>query len=376
LAITVPDKHVFTLDGAHRIGVDFAGHCQGSVEKFLRIKRLIEAVYAGGAVGVRLDIGSGSVAIPSDPNRMWVFYSSAESLRIPDWIDVVHADDFRSCPNLREVIAGLQREIGGFRDCGQLQRVELSRSVEVIGRGAFSADKDGCHVFIAGKGAQKEEKCQAALSGIISYLTAKCGGNVHDRGVVEVTASSVFDIHYPQNTTDLGTEFSYFCSENQPGQWICMDFKTVRIEPPHYTVQSRCKFSHSGGRLKNLAVENSDDGASWTEIDRRENNSDLNREWAVKTLAVSRSGSFGRIRLRQTVPNHWGDNELALTAFELFETVAGLRDDFLKFCFPTAPMFPFTWGPFNGVISRLTAKCGGNVHDKGAVEITASSTEK
>jgi hypothetical protein len=32
---------------------------------------------------------------------------------------------------------------------------------------------------------KKEEKRQIALSGIISYLTAKCGGNVHDRGVVD-----------------------------------------------------------------------------------------------------------------------------------------------------------------------------------------------
>jgi hypothetical protein len=109
----VSDKHVFTADGGHRICVDFAGDCQGSIETFLRIKRLIEARYAGAAVGIRLDIGSGSVAIPIDSNRKLVLYSSAKSLRIPDWIKVVRADDFRFCPNLREVIAGLQREIGG-----------------------------------------------------------------------------------------------------------------------------------------------------------------------------------------------------------------------------------------------------------------------
>jgi hypothetical protein len=43
LEVAVPGKHVFTPDGAPRIGVDFAGDCQGSVETFLRIKRLIEA---------------------------------------------------------------------------------------------------------------------------------------------------------------------------------------------------------------------------------------------------------------------------------------------------------------------------------------------
>jgi hypothetical protein len=244
---------------------------------------------------------------------MLVLYSSVESLRIPDWIDVVHAADFRSCPNLREVIAGLQREIGGFRDCQKIERVVLSRSVEVVGRGAFGADEDGCHVFIAGdeswlwrrrrgchvfiagKGPKKEENRQIALSGIISYLTAKCGGNVHDKCVVEITASSVSGTDYAQNAGDLEDEWSSFESENKPGQWICLDFKTLRIEPTHYTIRT---YGWEPRHPKSWAVEGSDDGALWTEIDRRKNNSDLNDRRVVKTFAISRSGSFGRIRLR------------------------------------------------------------------------------
>jgi hypothetical protein len=106
LEITLPEKHVFAPDGAHRIGVYFAEDCQGSVESFLRIKRLIEARYGGASIGICLENRSGSVAIPVDSNQRLVFFSSAESLRIPDWIEVVHADDFRFCPNLRGVIAG------------------------------------------------------------------------------------------------------------------------------------------------------------------------------------------------------------------------------------------------------------------------------
>jgi hypothetical protein len=247
LEVAIPGTHVFAPDGAHRIGIDFAEDCQGSVETFLCIKRLIGVRYAGVAVGVRLDIGSGSIAIPTDSNRMLILYSSAESLRIPDWIKIIHADDFRFCPNLREVIAGLQREIGGFRDCRKLERVELSRSVEVVGISAFNTDEDeggssaearrarrplfltvgdeswlrkrrrGCHVFIAGKGAKKEEdeNRQFALSGIVSHLTTKCGGNVHDKGIVEITASSVSGTAYPQNSANL-EDNSWFWSENEP----------------------------------------------------------------------------------------------------------------------------------------------------------------
>jgi hypothetical protein len=148
----------------------------------------------------------------------------------------------------------------------------------------------------------------------------KCGGNVHDKGAVEITASSVL-YGKPQNAADFGDKDLYFLSQEKPGQWICWDFKMLRIEPTHYTIRT-----HSGpSYLKSWAVEGSDDGASWTEIDRRENNSDLNANLSVKTFAVSRSGSFPRIRLRQTGPNHRGDNCLVLRAFKVFGAVAGLQ---------------------------------------------------
>jgi hypothetical protein len=72
LEVVVPGKHIFTTDGAHRIGVDFAEDCQGKVETFLGIKRLIEARYPGGAVGIRLDIGSDSDRLKSDVGSLLV----------------------------------------------------------------------------------------------------------------------------------------------------------------------------------------------------------------------------------------------------------------------------------------------------------------
>jgi hypothetical protein len=159
----------------------------------------------------------------------------------------------------------------------------------------------------------------ALFNGVISHLTAKCDGNVHDKGAVEITASSVSGTHYPRNAADL-ERCSWFSSKNEPGPWICLDFKTVRIEPTHYTI-----LAGNWTFLKSWAIEGSDDAVSWTEIDRRENKSDFNHPKAVKTFAVSRSESFGRIRLRQTDPNHSGGNCLLLKAFELFGAVAGLQ---------------------------------------------------
>jgi hypothetical protein len=84
LEITVPGKHVFIPDSAHRIDVDFTEDCQRRVEIFLRIKQMIVPRYTGTAVGICLDIGDGSIAIPTDSNRILVLYSSAISLNIPD----------------------------------------------------------------------------------------------------------------------------------------------------------------------------------------------------------------------------------------------------------------------------------------------------
>jgi hypothetical protein len=125
-----------------------------------------------------------------------------------------------------------------------------------------------------------------------------------------------------------------FLSEDELCQWICVNLKTLRIEPTH------CRIWNSNwGQPKSLAVEASDNGASWTEIDHHEKNSGFNTPEAVKASAVSRSESFGRIHLCQTCPNRRGNSWLALSAFEFFGTVAGLPDDFAKFFFPTVPVF-------------------------------------
>jgi hypothetical protein len=176
----------------------------------------------------------------------------------------------------------------------------------------------GYHIFSAAKDPKTEEKRQVALSIIISYLTAKCGGNVHDRGVIEITASSNSDI--ARNAGEFGTD--WFCwSEDGPGEFICLDYKTFSIESTHDTMRTL----EYGEDLKSWVTEASDDAVSWTEIDRHENNTELNRSGAVKVFAVSRSGIFGRILLRQNGLNHKDGSRLALSTFKVHGADAGLR---------------------------------------------------
>jgi hypothetical protein len=148
------------------------------------------------------------------------------------------------------------------------------------------------------------------LDGIISYLTRKHGGNVHDKGIVTITSESLgsYGVRY---ASDLNSGSS-FCSKNGPGQWICWDFHELRIRPTHYTIKSEF--------MTSWVVESSMDGVNWTPIDRKKDH--RNRYGAsVESFAVANSAQCRFIRLTQTGKNCHGDDRLCGCAFEFFGTL-------------------------------------------------------
>jgi hypothetical protein len=156
-------------------------------------------------------------------------------------------------------------------------------------------------------------KADKSLDGIISYLTTKYGGNVHEKGVVSITSKSVVNDDAgqgPMNTADL-TAHSHFFSAFQPGQWICWDFGDLRISPTHYTIK--------GVDLKTWVLEGSLDGANWTEIDRQTDNWDFYGINArTGSFSVSRSLKCRFIRLTQIAKNGSARDDLFLYAVEFF----------------------------------------------------------
>jgi hypothetical protein len=157
-------------------------------------------------------------------------------------------------------------------------------------------------------------------------LTSKFGGNVHDRKIVTITANHVVADHpndAAKNVADLGTN-SYFHSANEANQSISFDFRNLTITPTHYSLRMNSP-GPNHYHLKNWVLEGSPDGNSWIELDRRENNNDLNSSYALKTFSVSRSDPVRVIRLRQIGPNHQNDNYMIFTSFEVFGSVVGLE---------------------------------------------------
>jgi hypothetical protein len=162
----------------------------------------------------------------------------------------------------------------------------------------------------------------APLNGIIRYLTKSTGGNLSDRGLVDVTSSSVNRDRVPKHAIDLDAE-NDFCSKNLPGQWICLEFKRHRVQTSHYSMRS---FNYPTGYAhpKSWVIEGSHDNQSWMELDRRFNNDQLNGQLLTATFHVAKSEFYRYIRLRQTDANHYGSHWLIISAFELFGRVSNV----------------------------------------------------
>ena len=163
------------------------------------------------------------------------------------------------------------------------------------------------------------------LEGIIAYLTYEYDGNVHEKGVVRVSASSAWDdgegwYSRPEFAADLGKGLG-FRSADEEGNWICYDFKDRRVIPTSYSVRSMG--DNYGEHLKSWVIEVSNDGSLWTEIDRRDNNYSLTNSYATVNFKIPKvpSEMFRFFRLRQTGKNHRGSYEINITALEIFGTL-------------------------------------------------------
>jgi hypothetical protein len=175
--------------------------------------------------------------------------------------------------------------------------------------------------------------------GIIAYLTRKCGGNVHDRNVVDITCGSfeketrganphsgAFNnepVCAAKNAADLETGSFFFSAyrknANIPhtrNNWICYDLKKRRIVPTHYTIRA-----HGGDNLKSWVVETSTDGENWREVARVEDNRIPADCRFTATFPVAGGEECRFIRLVNIGMNHFGDDRIWIGAWEIFGTL-------------------------------------------------------
>jgi hypothetical protein len=165
-------------------------------------------------------------------------------------------------------------------------------------------------------------KAGEQLNGIISHLSRKHGGNLHEKGIVTLTSSSIYgdDPQYsPTNLADPSSRL-IFNSKNAPNQWVQWDFHEMRVSPTQYSIQAHGS-TRNGSHLRSWVLEGSLECSSWTELDRRTNNDDLNGANWIHAFSIPKSIECRFIRLRQIGKNHQDDNMLAFRYFEVFGVV-------------------------------------------------------
>lgn len=146
------------------------------------------------------------------------------------------------------------------------------------------------------------------FNGILSFLTTKTGGNIHDNDTIEITASSV---HHKKAklVKSLGTYEPKIMLDNlkEPNKsatdfyapedgindfWVCFDFKNYRVQINGYLVKSNRFWDVS--KAKNWVIEISDDGQKWIEIDKKTECSSLRGNDAVEYFEIESQLKFPR----------------------------------------------------------------------------------
>jgi hypothetical protein len=165
----------------------------------------------------------------------------------------------------------------------------------------------------------------AGLNGIIAHLTQKCGGNVHDKGIVEVTVSSLEVnnmAYHGKNVVDYSSS-RHFGTGTNDNPWICFDFKDSRVVLTDYTmVSDRRAPGWNPIFLRSWVVEGSRDGKEWIDVDRQMDCEALNGPDKSSIFKIQSKAEFRFVRIRALAVHRPGDLIcLEMKAIEFFGTL-------------------------------------------------------
>lgn len=175
-----------------------------------------------------------------------------------------------------------------------------------------------------------DETQENKFKGIINYLTQKSGGNIHDKKVVKVTASSTYSEYYPKNVVDLDRTDTFFeaVNDNKPDEWLKIDFKNFKIKPSFYSIRSGNMHGGKGYyHLRNWVIEgsNTDEDNDWKILDKRDEVDFLDGKNAAHVFSIQekldQNEGFRFVRIKSTGVDTGGNYIFSLSALEFFGTI-------------------------------------------------------
>jgi hypothetical protein len=126
------------------------------------------------------------------------------------------------------------------------------------------------------------------INRIIAHLCRVHQGNAHTLRTVQVSASSAASEF--RNVLDLRDQ-THFGNNNNPNRWIQYTFEKWHVRSTLYASPSDFSGGPGDANPKSGIIEGSNDGITRMEIDRREENSELNDQRAIATFPVAKPGS-------------------------------------------------------------------------------------
>jgi hypothetical protein len=152
---------------------------------------------------------------------------------------------------------------------------------------------------------------------IFKRLGESWKGNLHDAGIVTVTAKSNCgaDWSHPRNILDPDLN-NRFESGDEPNQWICCDFHDRRVTLDYMEITS------DGPLPRSMKAEASSDGEHWTRIDAFSPMGDGTRVfWRFVSVPQE---TYRFVRLTQTELNSRGDHRLNVQRLSLKGRIFGV----------------------------------------------------
>lgn len=155
------------------------------------------------------------------------------------------------------------------------------------------------------------------LTGIMKHLACHTCGNIHSNGTITITANSLpCNSMYPQNFVDCYS--NSYCYAADSSVTILFDFKQMKVQLSHYSVQSA-----SDHFMKNWFLETSDDLIHWVTIDPKRNcanlrGSDFISRYPVKSHEFSRFIRYQHERPSWPSESNQSSQHLCIKNIEFF----------------------------------------------------------
>jgi hypothetical protein len=124
----------------------------------------------------------------------------------------------------------------------------------------------------------------------------------------------------PWHVLELGTDSCFFSAE-RPGQWIAVEFKTVKVWPRSYAIRTHTTGNAVGQNHPRSWVFEGLDGSDWVTLDERHDDTALSNWSTSASFTITNPIECSAVRLRSIGPNRAGNACLAMGSFEIFGTL-------------------------------------------------------